>query len=207
LFTSQVFFDQLAMGCIIKSPVDFFVGVCREFDIAFPADTDYVNAYYMWDYLRTQASNVAQNLGDPPNVAGWPAYYQEPQYHELWINTDTFPKRNQFTDTMIANGYTRNGKTLVIDPVAYTTKLSNPADPNILISDVLAQMYTIPISADVVAFLKSILLSSQLADHYWTDAWNAYKSTPTDASLKKIVVTRLSALYKYIMDLPEYQLS
>lgn len=207
LFTSDVFFDQLAMGCIIKSPVDFFVGCCREFEVAFPADSDYVNAYYMWDYLRSQAATIAQNIGDPPNVAGWPAYYQAPQYHELWINTDTFPKRNQFTDTMIGNGYTRNGKTLVIDPVAYTNKLSNPADPNVLISDVLTQLYTVPVSSDVVNFLKSILLSSQLADHYWTDAWNAYKLTPTDASLKKIVVTRLSALYKYIMDLPEYQLS
>jgi len=207
LLTSQHFFDPLNKGCLIKSPLDFFVGTCREFEMVFPADTDYVNAYYMWDYVRTQASNNSQNLGDPPNVAGWAAYYQAPQYHEIWINTDTLPKRNQFTDTMIANGYSRNGKILVIDPVAYTQKLSNPADPNILISNVLAQLYVVDVGTDVITFLKSILLSAQLADHYWTDAWNAYLAAPTDASLKKIVVTRLSALYKYIMDLSEYQLS
>jgi hypothetical protein len=207
LFTSEHFFDPLNKGCLIKSPVDFFVGNCREFEMTFPADTDYVNAYYMWDYLRTLAANISQNLGDPPNVAGWPAYYEAPQYHELWINTDTFPKRNQFTDTMIANGYTRNSKNLVIDPIAYTMKLSNPADPNILISDALMQLYVVDVSVDVITFLKSILLSAQLADHYWTDAWNAYKTTPTDAALKKIVVTRLSSLYKYLMDLAEYQLS
>ncbi len=161
----------------------------------------------MWDYIRNTASTFSQNLGDPPNVAGWPAYYLAPQYHELWINTDTLPKRNQFSDRMIGGGYTRNGKTLVIDPIAYTLKLSNPADPNKLISEVLAQMYVIDLSANVIAFLKSILLSSQMADHYWTDAWNVYKANPADSSNKKIVVTRLSALYKYIMNLPEYQLS
>jgi hypothetical protein len=207
LFTSQHFFDPLNKGCVIKSPVDLYAGVCREFEIIFPADSDYVNAYYMWDYIRATAATISQNIGDPPNVAGWPAYYEAPQYHELWINTDTLPKRNQFTDTMIANGYSRNGKIIVIDPIAYTMKLSNPGDPNILISDVLLQLYAIDVSAAVVDFLKSILLSGQVADHYWTDAWNAYKLTPTDASLKKIVVTRLTALYKYIMDLPEYQLS
>jgi uncharacterized protein (DUF1800 family) len=207
LFTSEHFFDPLNKGCLIKSPVDFYVGVCREFDITFPADTDYVNAYYMWDFIRGQAANIGQNIGDPPNVAGWPAYYLAPQYHEVWINTDTLPKRNQFTDTMMANGYTRNSKTIKIDAIAFTNSLSNPADPNVLISDVLTQFYLVDVQIDVITFLKSILLSAQLADHYWTDAWNGYKATPTDASLTKIVTTRLTALYKYIMDLAEYQLS
>ena len=207
LFTSQHFFDPANKGCVIKSPIDLFAGVCREFEITFPADSDYINAYYMWDYIRASAATISQNIGDPPNVAGWQAYYEAPQYHELWINTDTLPKRNQFTDIMIGNGYSRNGKTIVIDAIAYTMKLSNPADPNILISDLLTQLYAIDVSAAVVAFLKSILLSGQIADHYWTDAWNSYKAAPSDASLKKIVLTRLTALYKYIMDLPEYQLS
>jgi uncharacterized protein (DUF1800 family) len=207
LFTSQHFFDPLNFGCVIKSPIDLHVGVCREFGMVFPADADYVNAYYMWDYIRTQSANISQNIGDPPNVAGWPAYYLEPQYHELWINTDTLPKRNQFTDTMIANGYTRNGKKISIDPIAFTSTLPNPADPNALVADALTQLYAVTVSQQVKDFLKSILLSAQLADHYWSDAWNAYKSLPTDATNKAIVTTRLTAFYKYMMDLPEFQLS
>jgi uncharacterized protein (DUF1800 family) len=207
LLTSDHFFDPLNRGCIIKSPIDLHVGVCRDFGIVFPAESDYVNAYYMWDYIRTQSSNISQNIGDPPNVAGWPAYYLEPQYHELWINTDTLPKRNQFTDTMIAKGYTRNGKNIAIDAIAFTNLLPNPADPNALVADALTQLYVIDVSQAVKDLLKSILLSAQLADHYWTDAWNAYKLFPTDAASKMIVTTRLAAFYKYIMDLPEYQLS
>lgn len=116
LLSSDHFFDPVNRACLIKSPIDFTVGLCRETEITFPATTDYINQYYMWDYLRTQAANMQQNLGDLPNVAGWPAYYQEPQYHELWINSDTLPRRNQLTDMMNNTGYARNGKKIVVDP-------------------------------------------------------------------------------------------
>ncbi|MBK6380683.1 MAG: hypothetical protein IPF72_13660 [Chitinophagaceae bacterium] len=47
-------------------------------------------------------SNISAIL---PNAAGWPAFhYQQPQFYEIWINPDTFPKRNQFTDVMLTSG-------------------------------------------------------------------------------------------------------
>ncbi len=207
LFSSDHFFDPVNRACLIKSPIDFTVGLSREMEMVFPDATDYVNQYYMWDYLRTQASNMQQNLGDLPNVAGWPAYYQEPQYHELWINSDTLPRRNQLSDTMNNTGYTRNGKKIVIDPIAFADKLPNPADPNLLIDGTLTQLYTIPVSQQLKDFLKSILLSGQISDHYWTDAWTTYKANTGNAMAKTVVFTRLQALLKYVMDLSEYQLS
>jgi hypothetical protein len=38
---------------------------------------------------------------------------------------------------MIGPGYTRSGQKIIIDPVAFTKKLSNPSDPNILMNDAL----------------------------------------------------------------------
>ncbi len=207
LFTSDHFFKVQNMGCMIKSPADFAIGLCREYDLLFPDSSDYVNQYYMWDYIRTQAATLQQDLADPPNVAGWPAYYQQPQFYELWVNTDTITKRNAFTDRFISTGYTRNGKKIAIDPIAYTEKFANPADPNILINDVLAQLYRIDVSATVKTFLKSILLSNQTNDFYWTTAWTDYKSDPANTAKKNIVLTRLQAMYKYLMNLAEYQLS
>ncbi|QQL48818.1 DUF1800 domain-containing protein [Mucilaginibacter ginkgonis] len=207
LFTSDYFYADAAKGCVIKDPVNLVAGMMREFNVTLPGDADYVNQYYMLTYLQTIASNIGQSIGDPPNVSGWPAYYQVPEYHELWINSDTLPKRNQFTDTLIGNGYTRNGKKLVIDTVAYTASLPTPADPNLLITDMLAQLYQVTVSQETIDFLKGILLSGQISDHYWTDAWNALKANPTDAANLKVITTRLQTLYKYIMDLPEYQLS
>ncbi|PWS31050.1 DUF1800 domain-containing protein [Pedobacter paludis] len=206
LLTSSHFFLAQNRSCNIKAPVDFVVGLAKEFEIVFPDSIDYVNAYYMWDYLRSTASNLQQNLGDPPNVSGWPAYYQIPQFYELWINSDTLPKRNIFTDRFISTGYTRNGKKIVIDAIAYTSKFSKPEDPNVLVDEALSHLYTIDVSPEVRAFLKSILLSNQVNDSYWTTAWLDYKTAPTTMKTT-IVLTRLQEFYKYIMNLEEYQLS
>ncbi|PWS27204.1 DUF1800 domain-containing protein [Pedobacter yonginense] len=206
LLTSSHFFLAQNRSCNIKAPIDFVVGLAKEFEIVFPDAADYVNAYYMWDYLRSTASNLQQNLADPPNVSGWPAYYQIPQFYELWINSDTLPKRNIFTDRFISTGYTRNGKKIVIDAIAYTSKFSKPEDPNILVDEALTHLYTIDVSPEVRAFLKSILLSNQVTDSYWTTAWLDYKAAPTTMKTT-IVLTRLQEFYKYIMNLEEYQLS
>lgn len=206
LFKSEHFFDTVNQGCLIKSPVDLVVGACREYGVVFPAANDYTNVYNMWYVIQNFASLLQQDIGDPPNVAGWAAYYQEPQFHEIWINADTYPRRNQFTDTMISTGYSRSGQKIIIDPVAFTKKLSNPADPNILIDDALRILYRVDLSAATKATLKKqILLSNQAQDFYWTNAWNAYISNPINANYQ-VVFIRLRDLYKYFMNLSEYHL-
>lgn len=207
LFSSEHFYDPINRACMIKSPADLCIGLCREFNIRFPEPTDIVNQYYMHDYIRTQASNMQQNLGDPPSVAGWAAYYQEPQFHELWINADTLPRRNQFSDTMIGNGYSRNGKKISIDILSFVDTLPDPADPNKLISDSLMIILSIEVATSVKDFLKSILLSGQSTDSYWTAAWQTYKSNTGNTANRAIVLTRLQSMFKYLMNLPEYQLS
>jgi uncharacterized protein (DUF1800 family) len=209
LFKSEHFFDALNRGCLIKSPLDIAVNLCREFGLVFPdAATDYSNAYNMWEFIRSQAALSNQNFGDPPNVAGWPSYYQAPQFHELWINTDTLPKRNQFTDILVYSGYTRGGNTIKIDPVAFAKTTSNPGDPNALIDDSLLLLYRVPISDTSKTTIKTtILLSGQVSDYYWTNAWNAYLANPTDNMAYQTIYMRLRDLYRYFMNLAEYQLS
>jgi uncharacterized protein (DUF1800 family) len=207
LFSSEHFFDPVNRAGLIKSPVDLCIGLVREFGLVFPDASDYVNQYFMHDYIRTQASNMQQNIGDPPGVSGWSAYYQEPQFHELWINADTLPRRNQFSDIMIGNGYTRNGKKINIDILAFASTLSDPANPNTLINESLEILFAIDITQQVRDFLKSILLSGQTSDSYWTDAWVTYKANTSNTSNRNIVLNRLQSMFKYLMNLPEYQLS
>ena len=208
LFKSEHFFDVANQGCFLKSPVDHVIGCLREFNVVFPLASEYADAYGMWNYIRNWLASMNQDIGDPPNVSGWPPYYQVPQFHELWINADTLPKRNQFCDTMIGNGYTRNGKKIVINAVDFTRSLPNPGDPNALIDDALAIILRVPMSAAAKQQIKQqILLSNQAQDYYWTNAWNAYLASPTDMTTFNIVNGRLKSFYQYLMDLPEYQLS
>lgn len=209
LLKSEHFFDVLNQGCLIKSPVDILVSCCREFGVVFPdATTDYTGAYNMWLIMNTLSFTMQQYIGDPPNVAGWPAYYQQPQFYEIWINSDTFPKRNQFTDQMLLTGYTRSGKNIRIDPTIFAKSLPNPGDPNLLISDSITYLFRLPLSqASRDQLKKDIILSGQAQDFYWTNAWNAYIANPNDMTNATIVRTRLRDLYQYLMKLAEYQLA
>lgn len=208
LLKSEHFYDAMNMGCYIKTPIDFTVGFFRQFNTAFPDSTDLATQYLMWDVPRAYSSGMQMDLGDPPNVAGWPAFYQEPQYHELWINSDTLPKRNLLADAMVYSSYTRNNFKLYADVIAFADQFSTPGDPNKLIDDCIALLYPpgITVSATNIAYLKNILLSGQASDHYWTDAWDTYKADPTNPMNRSIVNTRLQAMLRYLLDAAEYQL-
>jgi uncharacterized protein (DUF1800 family) len=208
LLKSEHFFDIQSRGCQIKSPVDLVVGLCREFNVQFQPASDYITNYGFYNYLVNWVSNMQQNIGDPPDVSGWKAYYQEPQFYQIWVNSDTLPKRNQFTDTLIVSGYTFNGKKIQIDSAEYAKTLSNPSNPNQLIDDLVAALFRLDLSASSKAQLKrDILLSGQTNDIYWTDAWNLFISTPTNTANATTVRNKLRDLIKYLMNLAEYQLA
>ncbi len=207
LFKSEHFFDVLNQNCYIKNPADHVIGSLREMNTVFPPLTDWDTNYGMWNFFYSTMVNTGLNLHDPPNVAGMPAYYQEPLYHEIWINSDSLPKRNQFTDTMSNNGFTRNGQRVNFNFVNYVRQFSNPGNPNDLIDDALKFIFRNQLSYESKKTIKTqILLSNQQWDYYWTNAWAAYISNPTTANFN-IVNNRLKSLFQYFFNLAEYQLS
>ncbi|QKG54012.1 DUF1800 family protein [Hymenobacter sp. BRD67] len=209
LLGSQHFFDVANVGCLIKSPLDFTVGVCRQFELAFPPASSPVAQYGMWEQLYSAAYLQQQPLGDPPNVAGWAAYYQTPQYHELWINAVTLPRRNQTTDLFLSTaGYTRNGFTLKADLVAWVQALpaTTAQNPNLVIAEFAQLMVPIVLTTNQLDFLKSALLPG-LPDFEWTSEWNQYLAAPTNTVKRNTVAGRLSAMARALAGLAEYQLS
>jgi uncharacterized protein (DUF1800 family) len=207
LFKSEHFYDMLNRGCVIKNPADQVIGSLREMNVAFRPDTDWDINYGLWNTFYAWMVNMGQDLHDPPNVSGMPAYYQSPNFHEIWINSDSLPKRNQFTDIMINTGYTRGGFRVQFDCVAFAKTLSNPGNPSDLIDEALKFVYRNELSVASKAQIKTqILLTNQQWDYYWTNAWTAYIANPTTANLNT-VNTRLKSLFQYLYNLSEYQLS
>lgn len=207
LLGSKHFFDTVNMGAQVKSPLDFCIGLQREFNIPYVLDKDYSINYSMLLFLIEYCSMMGQVYADPPNVSGWPAYYQSPAFYELWINTSTYPKRNEFSSTMIDYGYNREGRFFIADVVAFAKSFPDPGDPDKLISDSLELLYRITVSEDSRNKLKKeTLLSGQSGDHYWTDAWKDHIADPSDMVSRNIVESRLKSLYRYIVNSPEYQL-
>jgi uncharacterized protein (DUF1800 family) len=208
LFKSEHFFDVLNQNCVIKSPVDLVIGSLREMNVSFPALTDWDTNYGLWNSFFAQMVIMQQDLGDPPNVAGLPAYYQEPLFHEIWITADTLPKRNQYTDLMVSNGYVRNGFRAQFNLPVWVQQLYNPGNPNDLIDEILNTAFRIGLSNESKKQIKTqILLSGQQYDYYWTNAWHAYISNPSNTNNFNTVNNRLKSLFQYLMALSEYQLA
>jgi len=207
LLGSEHFFDPMNRGCQIKSPIDMLIGMLREMEVKFPSDNQYTTQYGLWNQLVNYLTNMQQNIGDPPDVSGWKAYYQEPGYYKFWINTDTLPKRIQYLDTLVAIGYTFGGFKMVVDGVSWIKLLPNPADPNSLVEALCIHLLGVDLSASHKAQLKTdFLLAGQSQDYYWTDAWELFLSTPSNMANTKHVSTAVTSLIKYLVDLPEYQL-
>jgi len=209
LLKSDHFYNMAySSACLIKSPLDFTLGLLREFGVKMPDPSDPGSSYSAWEMILQTTSMLQQEILRIPEVAGWYAYYEGTAFHELWINSVTYTQRNAFTDEMITSGAMMNMVSLVIDPLAFAASLANPSDPTQLITQSLDILYRVPLSAETIQSLKTnILLSGLPTDAYWSAAWNTYVDHPGDAIARGTVFNRLQALYKYLMNLPEYHLS
>ena len=114
--------------------------------------------------------------------------------------------RSVFTDVLSLYSFTGRNASININHIATATQMTDPGEPNVLIDELLSMMLPVEIPEGKKSFMKSILLSGQTSDYYWTEAWDAYVANPTDQMAVETVRTRLMFLHKYIMNLAEYQL-
>jgi uncharacterized protein (DUF1800 family) len=205
LLNSEHFFEAANKGCYIKTPLDLVVGTLRTFNLSIPGSS-YYDQYLMLLYLNYFSNDLQLLLGDPPNVAGWPAFRQSPGFYRFWISGDTIRNRNIFTDVLAFYSFDAGKYKLKIDHIAFARQLKKPEDPNALIDELLRLLLPMPISAQKKTFLKNILLSGQNNDYYWTQAWEAHIADPNNAMAREQVWFRLAGLHKHIMNMPEYQL-
>jgi uncharacterized protein (DUF1800 family) len=207
LLKSAHFFDPVNMGCMIKDPLSHVLGTCRQFGVVFPTAADgVVKQYAMWNYLWNTASTVGMNIGDPPDVSGWKAYYQVPQYYQMWMNADTLTKRTAWTNRMITNGYSGSSAKIIIDPLGFVQTISDPSDPNVLIEETTQFLLALPLTAEQKRFMKEEILIPGLPDYEWTAEWSLYIADPNNTTAKNSVKSKLQALLTFIMRMPEYHL-
>lgn len=206
LFNSQHFFDYLAKGAMIKNPMDFIAGLFREFNTAIPPRDMLSDRYEFNGTLVSFCKDFSMDLGDPPHVAGWPAYYQLPMYVKHWITTNTMPRRAEFIDWIMGPGISTEGFEARLDVLSAVAQLPDPGNPDVLVDTALAWLYSIEAPPEFHDQLKSILLSGQLSDYYWTDAWSAYAFNPDDPAAQDVVRNRLQSFFYTILQQAEYQL-
>ena len=208
LFKSQHFFDPANRGVMIKSPLDLFVGFYRVFNMNIsPVDgANYQALYAAYGVPLYYSEITGQHLMNPPTVAGWRPYYQEPAFHQAWITSDSVQRRYNYLEGLLW-GYFYEIDWRV-DLVAWARQSSAPGNPNTLVADTIKFLLPVDLSADKKSQIKTqTLLSGQQSDGYWTGVWNQYNSNPGDQGLYDQVTYRLRNLYFTIVRLAEFQLA
>ena len=206
LFQSEHFFDVLNRGAMIKSPVDLAVGLFRYFDVSMPPASDLFDRLFISYQINVALGAMMQLPGDPPNVSGWPAYYQKPLLDKVWINTATLPKRAEATNAMVYVGLYGLNHRVAIDPLKWAAGLSNPANVNALIHESLEMLLGLPVSQQVKDTLKPILLSNLPDEAYWTYGWQLWEANPNDPTLSGALSIRLQAYLQRVLQMEEFQL-
>lgn len=221
LLSSEHFYGEEAIGCMIKNPSDFYISMMKGLGVQFDGKTsfilaldqliegpilDYYNALILW-----QMSDVSgMGIFNHPSVAGWKAYYQSPGYYRSWLSTVTLPLRANHSTSLI-NGletqvgderYTFQKSVPVLDIVA---AIPDAQDPNALIFNLTDLFFPYGVTEGQKDYLKEVLIPG-LPDFEWTVEYSDYVSDPADPAKREAVDNRLRALFTAMLQMPESQL-
>ena len=123
LFSSQHFFDDEAIGVIIKSPFDIYLNLINETNFAYDNGT-------LLNVIDTSRL-LGQELFDPVDVAGW-------QRDRTWINTNFMIGRWLSAEVYLEMFYQNNPqqfRTLAMDAVGAAN--SNTSNPETVVSAIV----------------------------------------------------------------------
>lgn len=123
LFSSQHFFDDEAIGVIIKSPFDIYLNLINETNFAYDNGT-------ILNVIDTSRL-LGQELFDPVDVAGW-------QRNRTWINTNFMIGRWLSSEVFLERFYQNNPeqfRTLAMDTVGAAD--SNTSNPETVVSAIV----------------------------------------------------------------------
>ncbi len=204
LLRSAHFFDALSIGPMIKNPIDFCINIFKQTLIEFPEDLE--ASYTLQGLLFSFISNQQMEYFNPPDVAGWKAYYQAPNYYRTWINSSTLINRANFTSVLATVGFNLFGSMLKSGVFEMATQTSKADDPNVLIKEWGDLLFPQPITEEQLVDLKEALIPG-LPDYEWTIEYNQYLANPDDQQHAFAVELRLRALLQAMLVMPEYYLS
>ncbi|MFK7970472.1 MAG: DUF1800 family protein [Bacteroidia bacterium] len=234
LLKSQHFYDEddtdsddEIVGGMIKSPIDFYMGSFKYFEVPLPdkvLDQDRYYRLFMRSTLQIYLFRESGiNLMNPNDVAGYPPFYQEPAMDDLWVNSTTLPVRYTFADMLLTGTKVITGGQLYaqIDVMAFVNNAANipiypgndplgnagphpgPRIATHMVDILLNALIPKPISAVRRDYFLQDLLLDNLSPINWMFEWDNYVTTGDDSTVKPQIET----LIRGIIQSPEYQLT
>lgn len=203
LLKSQHFYDIAVRGSLIKSPIESTFSWFNTSQSV--PNIDLATDYEMYLNLFWINSTLGQNYMEPPNVGGWPAYYQEPSFSKLWLNSTYLKQRfdiatylTQFTGINVGGNYYKINALNVVDG------LSAPTVAIAVIDDLCALYCPKNVDAATKIGLKFILTNG-LPDNEWTMAYNDYQANLGNTTYSDPVRLRVELVLSRLFKMAEFQ--
>lgn len=220
LFKSQHFFDMddstnadEIIGGLIRSPLELALQSITFFDIVIPDPyTDnkkhYETFYYSGVYERMLGlANLS--LFYPPDVAGYSAYYQAPDFSRHWFSSTSIISRYKLPQMLLTGkrvvGSSPNSSIgIKLDIVPWVRNggiTPDPSNPYELVKDLLRIMLPVQVDTDRFNYFYETIFLDGLPASDWTYEWENYLASNNQTEVK----IPLERLINYIMFSPEYQ--
>lgn len=221
LLLSQHFYDEddssatdEIVGAFIKSPLDLALQALSFFELPIPDpitdnDTHY-NTFYNAGVMERMLSRTGMDLFYPPDVAGYPGYYQDPVYNRQFFNSASIVGRYKLPEILLTGTHAwvpSPGTPLgtKLDFAAWikdSGNISNPSDSYVLVQELLIYLFPEEPDNDRFTHFLDVVFLDGLPPGDWTYEWDTYVSTGNDTE----VAIPLRRLLNAIMYAPEYQL-
>jgi hypothetical protein len=220
LFKSEHFYDaddsenkDEIVGGIIKSPLELSLQAISFFGITIPEpfsqNYDHYVRFYQQGVIERMLGYANLPFFYPIDVAGYSAYHQGPEYNRNWFNSSSIIARYKLPQMLLTGKRvlgggpnTSIGVKLDIATWVRDSGISNdPADPYILVKDLLDYMLPEQVSTERFNYFYNLIFLDNLPPADWTYEWQNYLNTNNDQEVK----IALERLVTYIMFSPEYQ--
>lgn len=235
LLSSEHFYDMgdithgdEVIGGVVKSPLDLFMGTMQYFGVHLPDRYNDKDKYYrlfwkdnFFDYLCLESG---MDIYNPIDVAGYPAYYQEPAMDDLWVSGSTLSFRYLFADMLLngTQGLTTNPLHVQMDIIAFLDNANNipifqgnnpfgapgphpgASIASHLVDTLIEALLPQPLEPSRRSYFLNDLLLDNLSEHNWYIEWTqTYLANGNVSTVKP----RVEALIRGIIQSPEYQLA
>ncbi|MEL6866185.1 MAG: DUF1800 family protein [Bacteroidota bacterium] len=202
--------DQV-FGSLIKSPLELLHGAMSFFKIDIPDPVqnpvDHYDGFYRFSINNVFFPQAGFSIFYPAVVAGYPAYFQEPEYNRNWFNATTIIARYTLPRMLLTGRKILSGGTLagvqldIVHFIEQSEHISNPLLADILVQELLDYMLVDSPDAERFNYFLNDAFLDGLPAADWTYEWEAYELTG-DATEVRIPLENLVIAIMYS---PEYQ--
>ena len=203
LLSSEYFYEESIRGCMVSHPIDHIFRLIRTLDFKLPTGTFQAD-YAAWLYMARAARDLEMEIFNHPSVAGWKAFYQGPQYYDVWVNSVSLPIREKLAEDLI-RGVRINRVAYGFDLLETITEMENPSDPYSLINDLAKLFFPFPIAQNQLEFLTDYLIEGQ-PYYVWSLEYGDFLADPMNDGKREAVHNKLLRLVEAMFKMPEFYL-